>query len=366
MKKIYLRCWLNKNFGDDLFLKIITDRYKKTEFMGRTIVKYEKNQLPSNFRQFYINSIFYSAFNKISHIFNTLNFYDDFLLSKSDAVAIVGGSIFMESQKKNRTLESVLYNKFNKKYYILGANVGPVYTKDYIDDLKNVVFKKAEDVSLRDKKSYSLVNECQNVRYHSDLVFSLNINKYRNIAQQRMVIFSVIDCDKKRSQIKTVNTVEYEKKIVELIEYFQKMSYKVQLMSFCKYEGDETAIERIIAKCVNSKGIEIFYYDGNIEKALKNIASSEIIVGTRFHANVLGLIFGKTIIPISYNDKTDNLLSDINYKGKQIKISEVGKFNIKSISKKDLTYKCNIKKQKVDSLKHFEKLDLFLAEGNDE
>ena len=43
------------------------------------------------------------------------------------------------------------------------------------------------------------------------------------------------------------------------------------------------------------------------------MSSAEIIIGTRFHSIVLGVILQKEIIPISYSNKTNNFLIDIGF-----------------------------------------------------
>ena len=70
-------------------------------------------------------------------------------------------------------------------------------------------------------------------------------------------------------------------------------------MSFCKNEGDEQAIEEIISKCdkETKQHISKYYYKGNIKEALEELANSQIIVGGRFHANILGMLLKKAVIP---------------------------------------------------------------------
>ena len=75
-------------------------------------------------------------------------------------------------------------------------------------------------------------------------------------------------------------------------------------MSFCKVEHDEEEIERIYTKIPEEQKqhIEKYYYNGNIEEALNIMADSQLIVGGRFHANIIGLVLGKSILPVLYSD----------------------------------------------------------------
>ena len=192
----------------------------------------------------------------------------------------------------------------------------------------------------------------------------MNSNKYTSKIDTKKVIFSVINIDKKANQIANPNTEKYEKLMNEMIDKFIDFGYEVELYSFCKSEGDESAIEKIKSINKNSDKLKTYYYNGNIDEALDELSSASIIVGTRFHANVIGMVINKTIIPVIYNDKTRELLNDINFKGKFVDIDNIDEFNLNELTEKDLKYKINIDKQKKEALKHFEYLDKIL-ERND-
>lgn len=131
-------------------------------------------------------------------------------------------------------------------------------------------------------------------------------------------------------------------------------------MSFCEAEGDEAAVNQILGK-TRSENIKPFYYYGNISEALNEIASSEIIISTRFHAVVLGLVFQKKLIPIIYSNKTRNMLNDINYKGKMLEIDKMPDLDISKID--DYLYEYgDVSAIGKEAKKHFEKLDKFLEE----
>ena len=133
-------------------------------------------------------------------------------------------------------------------------------------------------------------------------------------------------------------------------------------MSFCKNENDEEEIEKIYNKIPENqkKKVEKYYYNGNIEEALNTIADSQLVVGGRFHANIIGLCLGKSILPVLYSDKTLHVLEDMQINTPIIDIRKLENFNIESIKDEDLTRHYNIEKQKEDAQRHFEKLDLQL------
>lgn len=362
MKKVMLKCVYKKNFGDDLLIKVICDRYPNTMFYlindknGGIIDK------PKNLIAIKPFMVIYRFFRKAGHILNRINLYDKKLLNKTDIVVSIAGSIFMQNKVNNEVGEKLnWFNKIKKPYYIIGSNIGPVYTEKYIENIKDTVIKNAKDVCLRDNKSYEYVSECNNVRYAPDIVLNLDCSDYKNIKEEKKVIISVINIDKKASQIVTPNKEKYKKSIHKLIEFFVMNNYIVELFSFCKKEeGDEQAIEEIITESPYKNKIDKYFYNGNIDDALKEMATSSIIVGSRFHANILGILMNKTIIPIIYNDKTRELLSDINYNGKYIDLENIDEFDFDSLTIESLNYKINIDKYIIESEKHFEKLDKIL------
>lgn len=352
MKKVFLRCYLIKNLGDDLFLKTVSERYEN-DFYIISSYRY-KNTFPQNVK--IINRNFpIKIKDRLYRIFKEESTTERKLIKKSDLVAVVSGSLFMEIS--NVEPLSNWYNGLNKDYYIIGSNIGPYKTEAFLNDVREII-DNAKDVCLRDKKSLKLAKN-SNVRCAPDIIFSMDTSKYIE-NEKNKVIFSVINCDRKSKQIKNPKKNEYEEKMCEMIAFFQNKGYEIELMSFCEKEGDEETVKSIISKLDNSDSIKTFFYDGNIEEALFEIGSSKIVVGTRFHANILGLIMNKTVIPITYNNKTVEALKDIDYKGKIIDINEIEKFDVNSLTNEDLEYKCDVSKQKKDAIKHFEKLDKVL------
>ena len=132
-------------------------------------------------------------------------------------------------------------------------------------------------------------------------------------------------------------------------------------MSFCKSEGDEYAIQRIMEKCP-SEHIISYFYNGNISESLSVLKHSEGIIATRFHSLILGWIFNKTVFPFEYSNKTENLLKDINYDGYHLPINDIASIQIDSVINQLIEKKSqNILKEPKEAEKHFLKTDLFLA-----
>ena len=349
MKQVFLKMYLKKNLGDDLFLDCISNRYPD--------VKFFVDVPASNLRGFHLKNVYGKKF--ICRVVNKL-----FKKTRNDgkhydAEVVLGGSMFIERDLSRDLLNKEIEKKYGvaKPLFVLGANFGP-YKNEYYFDKHKRVFSKAMDVCFREKYSANMFKELKNVRVAPDIMFGLDISKH-SIEEKRKIVISVIDLEKKNELASYKE--KYENKISQIALYYAMSGYEVVLMSFCKYEGDEDAVKRIL-KRTKHHSIKAHYYRGNIRKALEEIASSEIIIGTRFHSIVLGLDFGKKVLPIIYSDKTKNMLEDIDYKGKVLNIDNMDSLDISHIDSYISTFK-NMNILREESQKHFKKLDDFLGEG---
>ena len=351
MKKIFLEMYLRKNLGDDLFLRAISRRYDDVKFYTIAGNDYISNLGLKNVCG---RSFLRRAIDKLKRKV----FGESASGGKRYAAKVVlGGSMFIEQRQNKVELKKSLREKYGddeSPLFVLGANFGPYRNKFYYDEYKKL-FVGAKDVCFRDKYSANLFNDLRNVRMASDIIFGLDVESY-SVKQEKKVVVSVINLEKREKLQKYLET--YEDKIVEISDKYAKCGYEVVLMSFCEYEGDEEAIERILKKVSNDK-IRSYYYRGNIGEALNQIASSEIVIGTRFHAVVLGLTFNKKTLPIIYSDKTRNMLEDIGFAGRFVEINEMSSIDFKDINSGLVRYG-GIKKLRKDSERHFEKLDEYL------
>lgn len=351
MKNVKLNMYLKQNLGDDLFLKVILERYPNTKFHIQSDMNYKKTFL----KDYQNVKLYYGIKNKVINLWYLITKQNKkmfhYIKKNCDLMITLGGSMFMEKNKDENSLKQELdnlYLKDYKPYYIIGSNFGP-YKSSYYKNLYHEIFSKAESVNFREEYSYDLFKNINHVNYYPDVVFSLNKDKIE-IKNNKEVSISIMDIKKEA----------YYQKIIELINYFRKEHYQINLISFCKYEGDEKAIEKIMKQLDDKKNIKTYYYRGNTSQILKVIASSEIVIATRFHASILGLLFNKTVIPIVYSNKTLNVLKDLKFKGKIIEINNIEQFNINELTKDNLNYKLDISKEIKNSQNHFKELDKVL------
>lgn len=323
MRKVLLRFYDKDNLGDDLFVKIITERYKN----NFTAIVTRKNRFLESITNLKIhrNVLFFPFLKMIEKLSGIRNIWLRLLQRKSDLLVYIGGSLFIENNRMQMwKKEEQFYLDLKVPYYILGSNFGPYEHPEFIDTVKTI-FKNSKDTCFRDEASYRLFEELSTTRVATDIAFSLDTSAY-SVKKEKIAIISMIDCKKRFGDS---ISEKYNLEMQELTKRLVNMSYKVVYMPFCGYEGDKIASEAIMSQLDTGikNSIEVFNYDGNLEEALSLIAKSEIIVGTRFHAVILGLLFGKKVLPFAYSDKTINILKDMDFKGKVVDIRDMEDFD---------------------------------------
>ena len=368
MKKILVNAYTSLNFGDDLFLKILFDRYPNV----RWILPRGGKRYKDLFREYENVEVKCSLLFRVK---NKLGIKEkNSIFTKYYAGVYIGGSIFMEIPKwRNQLLErkrliKSFYRK-NKPYFILGCNFGPYESQEFINEYVKL-FKHCRDVCFRDKYSYSFFSKYENIRMASDIVFQL---KSRNITKIKNSIgISLIDLTN-RDELRKYEQA-YLNKIIEIVLEGKRQGYRFTFFSFCKHEGDLIAIDKVVKllekEC--SETFEVVNYEGNIDEFLEKFQSMENIIGTRFHSIILSQVFNQGVYPFIYSDKTLNVLRDIGlgkeyFNIKNCEESEIkrdkNKFDAKYILDIILDNKINNKDMFIESEKQFQELDKYVRES---
>lgn len=352
MKKILVKAYLAKNFGDDLFLKILFEKYKGSNFILDT-TNNEYKEIFSNYNNVYIiKSIFY----KLLKLLKLEGVY----YKKFDAIVFIGGSIFIQLDiwKEQYEYRKKLFKIFNNKpKFILGSNFGPFKDKKFLESYKELLIN-CTDICFREQYSFNLFKELNNIRVAPDIVFQL---KPKNIKKKKNTVgISLIDLNG-RKDLNQYNHV-YNKKIKELVEYFIDNNKTITFFSFCESEGDINAINSILSIIDNKykEKINVENYTGNIDEFLSKFESMENIIGTRFHACILSQVFGQGLYPLIYSDKTYNVLKDINLDNEYLYINNIDKIDHKHILKVIDNNKIKNTDIFTESEKQFEGLDNYI------
>jgi colanic acid/amylovoran biosynthesis protein len=355
-----INAYTNFNLGDDLFIKILSERYPNTRFFLYAPKKYNLYFKESKNIKIIPND---SIFNRgVNFIFRFLKIQMSIkkLVSKScDAIVNIGGSIFMQGENWKETFES---NKSmrakNKPFFVLGANFGPYSESEFYLNYKEL-FQEYTDICFREKKSFELFNDLNNVRWADDIVFQIQKQAIEQAVNN--IVVSVIK-PSIRKHLSKYDDIYYSK-IKEIALLFIEKGYNVTLMSFCDNEGDREAIDEIINLIPNEflSKVSKHLYELNIEETLNIIASSKFIVATRFHSMILGWVYNKPVFPIVYSEKMTNVMEDLGFQGLYTKINNIEFLKPEEVFQCMKTNRIDVSMQVKSAEKHFEKLDEFLV-----
>ena len=170
-KKVLLFTYSKANFGDDLFVYILANRYKNIEF-------YIQIQEPK------YKKAFENLHNVI--ILNEAREVEKINVNEFDAFVYVGGSIFIESEYGKH--EAKEFNKFIKKvkengkpFFYMTCNFGPYKTNEYLQQIKENL-KLCQGICFRDFESYDKFKDISSVSYAPDIAFSYD---YRDIIEKK-------------------------------------------------------------------------------------------------------------------------------------------------------------------------------------
>lgn len=369
-KKVLLKLYSEFNLGDDLFLKMILERYPKVKFYLNANKKYKvvfKNKSNLNIFNYskivrlynkgiwFLSKVLYpkEGQNSLVKYINAINknYYNH-----TDIFVSIGGSIFMQKKIRPFYLDIEYYKQINiffkdKPKFYLGCNFGPFLDPAFKTEYE-FIFEKAMDVCFREEYSKKLFDNLNNVRFKPDIVFGLNINKAEK--KDRSVGFSII------SARGNVDSKIYMRKYAELISYYQSNGYKVFLFSFCKKEGDQKTINDIMKLLQKRENINPVFYNGDIESFLRIYSSVEQVYCGRFHSMILSMLCNQKIFPVVYSDKMTNVLQDICYKGDVVFMEDFHRLDPEYLFKSISLNSYYISSQVKEADKQFQILDKFL------
>ena len=330
MKKIFLISYARKNLGDDLFIKMLLERYPMHHFYMK-IKKPEYLEYFSKYDNFHIIEGIDSG-EELYH--SNINDYDAYIY--------VGGSIFMEGKKgynlSNEALDFIKRCKENgKPFCYASCNYGPYQTEEYFN-LSKKVFSTCTDICFRDRYSYELFQDIENVRYAPDFVFTYPVVNEEKIKDS--IGITVIDLHI-REDLKDKEN-EYIQMLTNNINEYIRQGKKVYLYSFCKREGDENTIDQVAEKVNDNENLIVIKYNGNVEEFLKVYSKMEYMICARFHAMILSSLLNQKMYIMSYSAKIDHVNADLRFNLPTIHFEDISSENLINLS--DFT---SVDKQKI-------------------
>ncbi len=376
---VCIKAFIKGNLGDDLFVYTLCNRYPNKKFVicGEKAYKTCFDLVPNlsyicydtflNKYFFRMKKIIPRLMNKFMELTKQKKRFQEkglfFKLSNqaSDNV-LISGSVFMEPSQGADTKNS--YYLEEKKYYdghpyVMGCNFGPYVTEEYRKFYQEC-FNKASQVSFRENYSYNLFKG-ENIMAAPDILFAIDKTMAEPIKDKDYILVSVVDPNKDNNE---AGTNVYVNSLLILLKKLIKLDKKIVLMGFCNFQGDNVINQYLKNQLRGSDKIKIVNYpDISASEAVGYIAGADFIVATRYHAMILGWVFGKSVLPIAYSKKMENVINDIEQDVEYTTINDISNYDFTELATKIVnnqteTYKIkNVEKLTYAASKHFNKLD---------
>lgn len=360
MKKMLIYAYTEFNLGDDLFIKVLCERYPDTQFIicAPRLYKLCFKEIP-NLKVYPSDSLLLRGIGYICRKLKIHNVAQKYLVNQTDGVVHIGGSIFMQAENwfEHFKHAEAIRNK-KKPYYLLGCNFGPYTDTEYYEEHKRM-FRDYTDICFREEYSYDLFADLDNVRLAPDIIFQLEPPVTPGPSEDYIVL-SVIQPSAKG--LKGFDNLYYEK-MKELAIYFIEKGYAIHFMSFCEHEGDQFAIEQIqsLIPPAYQSATQVHLYKTNMEEVLTILAESSFIVASRFHAMILGWLFDTPVFPVAYSKKMINVMEDAGFKGLYADFTTLEQIQPEQVFNSMTAYIMDVSLQKIQAKKHFEHLDTYLS-----
>ncbi|HWJ77148.1 MAG TPA: polysaccharide pyruvyl transferase family protein [Niallia sp.] len=361
MKKIMVYAYTKFNLGDDLFIKILCERYPNTNFILYAPSKYKSCfKEIKNLRCFPSDSLITRSINYFFRKCNLNNFIEKFLSKSCDGGVYIGGSLFIQGERWKEYFEQYTSTKNikNKPFFLLGANFGPYQEKEYYSKHKEL-FSEYTDICFREKYSYEKFKDLPNVRIADDIIFQLGNST--ELIETNNIVISVIK-PSYREHLSDYDKLYFDK-MKDLTIYFVEKGFNVTLTSFCEQEGDEEAIEKIMQLIPNKykSNVKKHYYFMNIEQTVNLISTSKYVIASRFHAMILGWVYNKPVFPIVYSEKMTNVMEDVGFQGYFIDFKNLQLITPERVLNGLKGNLLDVSNQVKNAEKHFEILDKLLV-----
>lgn len=378
-----IRAFVKGNLGDDLFIITLCKRYPKTRFVLCGEKKYRRlfGSLP-NLRYISKDAFFPKWLLRFRNVLGAAAFYcslkgrggekytrlrwNDVLAKHSRHNVLISGSIFMELTEG--TFSPGGYYKLERAYfarhpYVIGCNFGPYHSRTYREFYEEC-FRDASAVCFRESYSAQLF-EKQGLPWAPDILFQVNKRDTILPARKNYVLISVVNVEKDAAGSDGSLQAGYRAALERLVAELLERGEWIVLAGFCREQGDNEVAEELLRRFPGHPKLSACLYpDVDYRQMLGYIAHAKAVVASRYHAMILGWLWGKKVLPVIYSDKMLHVLQDLAPKADYVTAREWMEEQDCMLRKFDkILYQASgiyLAKAVKDSANHFEKLDEIL------
>lgn len=310
-----------KNYGDDLFTKVIN--WGNKEFW-ESEAKFLSPKVKGVDAKFWVNSSFMIALYQNKSIVgkivrSSINIIAAF---SSNYLIMAGGSTIGSLSSNTMMKLHILLAKLKiTKFAGIGLSVGPFFNSEDYNNAKKYL-SYFEFLYVRDKNSYEIVKEMgcvENLFLANDLVGLLPlVDKDSEIevdyTEKKKKILGVSLCNFERfNQLPTVDEENRNNFIIDAIKKFKHdTGYSVVIFCLNTHEsnGDVELSERLAEEL--DFDAEIIFFDDNLENTLKKIRECTIFFTIRLHGAITAYLYDIPFSLVEYHEKCTEFLYYIN------------------------------------------------------
>lgn len=345
--KILIKACANGNYGDDLFVLSILNRYADSLSADDEVVLLVYQMEKYAFLQEKYNNITLKLYpmpklwrrvvNRVipwGSVKDNLrkNAYEkaycDITNTTYDAFINVGGSLLARFEGEKFVLSNwiellLTYKIVAKRKYLLNINIQENIDDSFKKECVDII-NKYDDVCFRDKISYEIFKNIDNCRMAPDIVFSMNDffkeNKIMYFKGSVLGINAINFNENKRlTKSRSTYVKKYEEMLIAISKEYLKKGYDIKLFAFDDRSEERDYMYYLKRKIIesnkeNEEKISVVEYTfSNVEHFIKEFSCCTRLITTRFHAAISALLLNINFYPIVYDEKISNFFKTINF-----------------------------------------------------
>ncbi len=316
MLKVYVKAFLDQNFGDDLMLIRLLASFPAIDFYIYCCE--EKQAFYHQLLADYPNGKLISI-----ELYQIENAYPCHFF---DYIVLLGGSVLQGSRN-----EGVFYRSRNiaalkslatqgLKYLIIGCNIGP-FINNYTENAVKSEIACADLLIARDRASYKYAHKIINHKAH--LAADLLWQSFSNIPKQAPCYGLGIAVLAAKDSEQTNQYSSFFAKLAD--DYIEQNQQKLALLALsCSPNSDLQLAELIKLKAQHQPMIDIICHQStNQLQIIKGINQCRRIISIRFHAMIIALSQGIPLLPIYYSNKGANFGQDLGLAGRMLSLADL-------------------------------------------
>ncbi|MBR4078069.1 MAG: polysaccharide pyruvyl transferase family protein [Oscillospiraceae bacterium] len=306
--KIILEAFFDNNFGDDLFIDTVFNRYPNAEFYA-------------------FWDTLHPAVLKKAQVMNRLHIRPGNcrIMEEEhfDGYIMVGGDVFMNyGNYRERIIRMEAVKKQGGFVALLGFNLYEEYCDETLESLRTIM-SLADVILPRDKATVERLRKIApeaEVQCTADMAFTATYDTAKTDDREILGI-----APRRKYQATDDDHAAYCEAVAAIVDGWLEAHPDgiARFLAFSAGSFDDAAVSReIIALMKHGTKTEIITHNGDISVFLEQLKNCTAMLPTRFHGLVFALIFNIPFVAIAYEVKLNQLLDELNYKGLRLPYGE--------------------------------------------